>query len=385
MSDPTGGSKSPSEVFDDIGASIPDEPTPAASTEGATPVTEVAPEVPAAPETPDVPGQPRDDQGRFAPKPEAAPDVAAPQAATTAPQAPVPSAEVPASAPVDLSQYPVFEYRVAGQSTPFKGAIRGSDGVLFPKETVPALEARLAEAHQAHQRVSQMGRQLAESEARGKAHEAEKNHVLGALADIMADPNKFDAWALDTQGNWEKLLLQAQLKVERETGERYRTQHEEAATEQEVQALIPQLHSAAAETIRTLAGDPEFQDLAFDPAWQQDFQDGLLKTHFDRLFTEATEHEVAQGIAQQVGQTIYHPEVIQGEMRRMAGFARQQVARNKALAEAQTRNARVTAPAPTLPTAGAKPTGSPQGKVKPGLKPGMSAEEANRLVFDNIE
>lgn len=370
--------KSPEEIFADIDASIPEDDV-AASTEGTAPeqTPEVTPEVPAEVAE----GQPRDDAGRFT-KPEAAPEVAAP-AAIEAPQAPVPSAESTVSAP-DLSQYPAYEYRVAGQAVPFKGAVRGSDGVLFTNDSIPALEAQLAKAHQAHERLTHMGRQLADRDRQLKSKDEEKGMVLGKLAEIMSDPDKFDAWALDTQGNWEKLLLEARLKMtEQERDERV-SQYESVTSEQEVQALIPQLHSATEEAIKHLVGELEFKDLALDAVWQKEFKDGLFQTHFDLLFTEASEQDIAQGVAEQVGQTVFHPEPILAEMRRLASFARAQVTRNKALADAQARNQQRTAQTTSVPVAGAKPQGAPSSKPKPALKSGMSREEVDRLVFETM-
>ena len=380
MGDPIGGSgpKTPDEVFDEIGASFPDEDTPTgAGVEGA-PVTE-APETPATSEA-----QPRDDQGRFAEKDVAAPEVAAaPEAAaTTEPTASVPSPEA-VSGP-DLSQYPVYEYRVAGQNVPFKGAIRGSDGVLISNEALPQLERMLAESHQAHSSQSQMGRQVAELRSQVQRANDEKNAVLTRLSEIMADPAKFDAWAADTQGNWEKLVLEARLKMAEQDRDSRASQYDEMATEQEVQALIPQLHSVTEDAVRRLAGEAEFKDLALDAEWQREFKARLLESQFDRLFTEATAEDVRAGIAQQIGQTVFHPEPILAEMRYHAAFARKELARNKALADAAERNRRTAQPAASVPTAGAKPTGTPVTKPKPALKPGMSKTDVDELVFGTM-
>ena len=381
MSDPTSGAgpKSPEEVFDEIGASIPDEDTAPtlADVEGTT--------EPVAPETPAAEAQPRDEQGRFSEKGVAAPDAAATPVVAASPgtPAPTPSAEAQPSAP-DLSQYPTYEYRVAGQAIPFQGAIRGSDGVLIPNDALPQLERMLAEAHQAHHTQSQSGRREAELKRQVQAANEEKNTVLGRMAEIMADPAKFDAWAADTQRNWEKLVLEARLKMAEQDRDNRASQYEEVASEQEVQALIPQLHSAAEESVRQFASSAEFKDLALDAEWQRDFKARLLESQFDRLFTEATADDVRSGIAQQIGQTVFHPEPILAEIRYQAAFARRELTRQKALAEAAQRNqARLPAPA-LVPTAGAKPTGSPVSKPKPALKPGMSRDDVDKLVFETM-
>lgn len=383
MSDPTGGPayQGDAAVFDEIGASLPDEDTsPAPATvEGAT-STE-------APETAATPAQPRDEHGRFSEKEAAAPAAAAapaPAEAATAPEPPAaqPSAEAqPAPAP-DFSQYPAYEYRVNGRPIPFDGAVRGTDGVLFPNQSLPQLERLLAEAHQAHHSQSQMGREVAELRGQVKAAQDEKNMVLGRMAEIMSDPAKFDEWAENTQGNWEKLVLEARLKITEQERDSGRSQHEELVSEQEVQALIPQLHAATEDTVRQLAADPEFKDLALDAEWQRDFKARLLETHFDRLFTEATAEDVAAGIVREIGQPVFHPDTILAEMRYHAGFARRELTRQKGLADAAARNQRTAPATAAVPTPGAKAHGVPAAKPKPALKDGMSARDVDHVVFD---
>jgi len=381
MDDPKGAAayQGDTAVFDEIGASLPDEDTsPAPATvEGA----ETAPET-VAPEP-----QARDEHGRFAEKDAAAPpDAAASQeaaAATEPPAAPPSPADQPPAAP-DLSEYPAYEYRVNGQNVPLAGAIRGSDGVLIRNESLPQLERLLAEAHQAHQARSQSGRQVAELRAQVKAAQDEKNTVLGKMAEIMADPAKFDAWAENTQGNWEKLVLEARLKIAEQERDSRANQYDEVVTEQQVQALIPQLHAATEGMVGQLAADPEFKDLGLDADWQREFKTRLMETHFDRLFTEGTAEDVAAGIVREVGDTVFHPDVIQAEMRYHAGFARKELARQKALADADARNRRTAPPAASVPTPGAKPLGSPAAKPKPALKDGMSREDVDKLVFETM-
>ena len=385
--DPTGGTAAPytsdADLFEKIGADIPDTPeaTPTPAEVEGTPPAKAAPETPAPSAEPE-----RDAQGRFK-KTEAAPAAPVPpQAETAAPTAPPAPAEAPAAptAP-DLSQFPAYEYRAGTRTVPLPGAVRGSEGVLIPTASLPHLEQLLAAAHQAHAKESAWGRERLQLQAQTKAAQDEKNEVLGRLAEIMSDPAKFDAWAADTQGNWEKLLLQARLKIAEQERDSRSEQYDEVVTEQQVQALVPQLRTSVETTVQRLAADAEFKDLALDAAWQKEFGERLLQTHFDRLFSEATEADVAKGIAAQVGDTIFDPQPILDELRYQATFARKELARQKGLAEAAARNAATAQPAAAVPTAGAKPTGSPSAKPKPALHHGMTKNEVDQVVFSTIE
>lgn len=387
MTTPVGGTASEpfggdADFFAKIGADIPDEPgaepTPAGG-EGAPPAAPAAtPEPPASPET-----QPRDDSGRFASKPKDEPAAPAPAEPVAPAPSPTAAPAAPALAP-DLSQYPAYEYKAGTRSVPFTGAVRGSEGVLFPNDALPRLEQALAAAAQAHDQQSAWGRERVALQAQIKAAEELKNEVLGKLADIMQDPAKFDAWAADTQGNWEKLVLQAQLKMATQERDSRSAQYDEVVTEQQVAALVPQLRSAVTTTVDHLATHPEFKDLNLDPAWRAEFIQRVLDTRFDAVFYEADEAAVARGIATQVGETIFNPQPILDELRYQAGFTRKELARTKALADAAARNAATAPAAAATPVTGGKPAQTPSGTPKPQLHPGMSKGDVDRIVFQEM-
>lgn len=397
MSDPIGGTTAPYtsdvDLFAKIGADIPDEETPTPAGGEGAPEAPVPAEPAKAPETPATPAEPaapavaRDDKGRFT-KPTAEPAAAPP---ATEPAAPAPSAAAaaPAATPAapDLSQFPAYEYEAAGRKYPLAGAIRGSEGVLIRNEGLPQFEQLLATAQQVHARESAWGRERVGLQGQIKAATDEKNFVLGEMFKVLQLPDEeFYAWATDRRGEaWEKWDLQARLQIaERDRDERGEVL-DEAAREREVQALIPQLHTAVERTVQQLAGTDEFKDLALDPAWQKEFKERLLETHFDRMFSEADEAAVTRGLARQVGETLFDPQPILAEMRYQAGVVRRELARNRALADAAARNAATAPTAVTPPVTGGKPAQVPAGTPKPRLHEGMSRAEVDKVVFGNID
>lgn len=300
---------------------IDDETQPSETPEGQTPGTSVVPgESPLPSVQPSPEGQPP-----------AEPPTGAPPAEPSAPAGDK-AALPPGGASVDVSQYPAFDFRVAGESLSFPGSIRGADGAFFPNAILPELAHTLSQGvyHDRHwqrelaERERVAGEKVAAAEAKGAMGEA----VLAAFTRLREQgPEAMAKWLDDLDRQWPLLLEKANNQILQQQLESAKSGQTEFQEERAALALAPQLEETLWGQVTAICADPRAAGL--DPEW---FYSRLVSGFLDQIFVEAPQDDPQRGVTK--GQVLVNYDVILRE-------AEYEVSLRKQAADAAKRNASV--------------------------------------------
>lgn len=222
-----------------------------------------APAVPAVPPAAGPPAQPRDTQGRFAPKPEGAP-AAAPPAPAAVPSAPgQPAAGPPPAAPpappgtaLDRDHFQAFTYRAGNQDNELPHSYVGAQGVLIANEGVPALRQLVAEAHgygrQGRRREAELLQELQAARESPDLLKAQA-YTRQIQALFAQGPEAVLAWMDDFNNNRARFLATAEQDVLKAQNAALQAQVDAVADEREGAELGPQIGHAIDRTLADLS------------------------------------------------------------------------------------------------------------------------------------
>ena len=342
LTDP-GAPEDPNFVFDVIEAPETAPAAPAAS--------EGPPSEPPAPQGPEgePAAQPRDESGRFAPKPGETPS--APPGEPAAP-----SAEAPPAQPSE------FTYRADGADYVVEGSRVYPDGsVWLPAPVIEDLKAIVAEgiAHRGswrereaeYQRQVEAVQQDAVQQIAAARQESERAKVtLDALDQLRRQgPEKVAEWLDNLDRNWDLLMARAENQLLRNQYEQAQASTAGYAVEQQAQQMVPQLETTLRQSLSALVARPEYRGLDADQMFTR-----LVQRDLDRIFFEADE-QTARHLNVPVGYPLVNYDVIEEAVRADADLLRQ-------VSRATERNRPATPPPPTVPAAGtATPSGEQSG------------------------
>ena len=207
-------------------------------------------------------GQPRDETGRFAPKP-------SPEAS------PVTEPSPGGEPPVEPAAPSPFAYKGDGQDVQIPGSESGPEGVFIPAAEVPHIQQLLAEGHawagsaQKYFHENSTRQQATERRAKAaeeqvQAVEAQLTQVLGHFEQLVEASKDYPLdrilespmaqWLLDVRGGWGVLKAEAKTtRIEREHQAARERLQEIESREQEAQ-LRPKMDATLSDHILALGG-----------------------------------------------------------------------------------------------------------------------------------
>jgi len=329
--------------------------------------------------TPTQPDTGRNEKGQFTKRAE--PSEALPQEATPDEQSETPPAEeVPTESTEAATEeaevtYPEFTYRAAGREFNIPGSAVGEDGAYIPTAALPAITRLLAEGQHAKEGSREFARQLQTARSQGQQELQYARSLLASLNSLRQEgPDAIADWFADLDRNWPLMEANAKLSLLEQQRETERTQHSQVEQDRQAEALVPRLQGVLETTLAEYATRPEMAGVDTKRLYER-----LSGRLFDQVFEEATDDDVAQGIASHVGQVIVNYGVIEDEMKYEADILRR--ARESAVKTQKVtqQNANRTANANPPPTVGAKKGASQaSGKQIPKF---ANAREADEWAF----
>jgi len=342
-------------------------PADVASPETATPAPEA--DIPS-------PGKSRNEKGQFV---KAEPTEAPPLEATPGDEPDAPPAEVAPETPPDAvveATHPEFTYRSAGREFNIPGSAVGEDGAFIPTPALPAITRLLAEGQHAREASREYAAKLQEARVEGQKELQYARSLLASLNQLRQQgPDAIANWFDELDRNWPLMEAQAKLSLIEKEREAEKAQLSDAQREREAEALVPQLRNVLTEKLAEHAKRPEYKGVDTKRLFER-----LSGRLFDQVFEEATEDDVAQGIARQVGQVIVNWGVIEDEVKYEADILRRTRESANLTKEVVKANAAKVAEPNAPPTVGAKKGASAAGgKSVPKFKTRAEADE----WFDN--
>lgn len=254
--------------------------------------------------------------------------------------------------PTGEAEFPAFQYRAYGQQYDLPGSKWGEDGVFVPTEALPQLQRLLSRAESASRRESEFKSEITKVRRETKGQYELAQQVLTELDGLRRDPEKLAAWFEDLDRNWDLMMARAEAEQAKAAASQYQEllrSHDNQATSE---ALVPRIEDTLWNSVRELAGMPEFQGLEAREMYHRIANSALL----DRVFYEASDDMPEIGV--QKGGIVFDSKPILAEFQYHAQLLKRA---SKQAADAMKKNQAATAVSkapPDLSGSGGEPPAS---------------------------
>lgn len=327
--------------------------------------------------------QPRDEKGRFVAKdgqqePEAAPAEGAPDSPPAEPTADTADEQSAESAEeIDLSEFPRFTYKAAGQEFEIPGSAVGERGIYIPTEAIPELRQLLASGKTEPQRYRERQQVEAQLTTRAEAAEEQARTILRFFDDLV-EKNQLEDFLLNQAQNWEVLKARAEAAGVRRQFETERQELEHLRQEREDAQQRPLMLDALGDAVRRYGSAAGLDERAQERLYARWATPDAL----ERVFPRADKDDPAKGVRK--GQRLYDFAPLVQDVQWLQGMLGTKPASAQPAPQPVAKKAPVPAkPVKVPPTAAAaKGAAAPSGPRAKDLPKYTSSAEALEDIFD---